>query len=439
MSLPATQYTVFLGGPRNVFVASEQGENRILKNIFYGFLNGEDPSHELFDDYIRTIVELNAPTSRSTNTIRVLEYLKKEVDRIGNADLNTLDLDYNKKKFTVSIGAKENKTTITMLFDKFNFSLEDLTNDSKINELLGFGEYTDEFETLTSGEDISQEVVEDIKSRVNNEIENNFPSMFKFLEKSLVLNTENFTSDIYFDDDNFTRGVLREMSPSNLTYSVEGKSKAWKSAYPELPIFRYKKTKKNLSERDNVEVLIPGYEYDENKESIVLNKGMNQKELANLFVYCIFNNLVGGGDIKTIFHDSLTLSTKLIDIEVSLPTTLSINKEDETMVDSGNSKQYNSNNFYVASKVVGDIRWTSKGLPTGKRRYEAIGVELPDYFPKKTEDGETREIISRGKELNQAVDLMEDFFYNSVANYLQLKEDIEEALMEAKSGVEEEE
>jgi len=441
------EYKVQIGNA--ILDATAFGRSKIIKNIFLSYLEGYTPGDkdEDFDNQIEKLEVVNRGTSYEDNVRPVLELLDEELERLETKDIGKTSIKFDKKKFAFDSSEDEEGKSFAIDTDQFDFSLRDLTDDSKINQILGFGEYTREFEDLTSVKDITREI--------NERLDRSFPTLFNYVQENLVVKKEGESTVLYFDDGDFTMNVLREFSPSRLSFKREkgGSKSAEFSSYLRLveleeKVSDFRDTPTELVKEIQKSWRNQFYELSiegkRNEIPIARLKDIKEgsREAAELFIKTIFN---GDRAIK-IFNDAYNVSNEIVDVKLTFPNEILCDPEGETE----GAQAFASSATVLDAPIMveritsGTMTWTStdrpgmegyirdidpydRGARVDGERVKVMG-ELPPYFPQGMTRGDSEKVI----------DVLEDFLYSTVANYLELKEAIEEALAKLPDTTEEE-
>lgn len=441
------EYKVQIGNA--ILDAKAFGKSKILKNIFLSYLesyNSGDKDED-FDNQLEQLEVINRGTTYEDNVRPALEHLQEELENIETKNIEDMTINFNKKKFSFDSEEDEEGKSFSLDTDKFNFSLADLTNDTKINQILGFGEYTREFEDLTSTKDITQEI--------NERLDRSFPTLFKFVQENLAVEKSSEHTTLLFYDEDFTMNVLRAFSPSTLSFKrKEGKVESSNisshlvlvelekniSDLVDTPIELAKEIERSW-ENEFYDLSIRG---KRNEVPIATLKDITEgsREAATLFIKAIFN----GDETIGVFNDAYDVSTDIIDIKLILPNEVMCDPEQEgTAVAHYKDAKTLRAPIMVEKIISGTMTWTSTNSPTKQgytkdidpydrgtivdgKKVKVMG-ELPEYFPQGMTRGDSERII----------DTLEDFLYSSVANYLELKDAIEESLAKLPKPSEEEE
>lgn len=437
-----SDYKVQIGNA--ILDAKVFGTRKILKNIFLSYLEGYNAGDkdEDFDNQISKLEVTNRGTTYEKNVRNVLSLLSEELERLETKPINSLNITFNKKKFTFDSEEDEEGRSFSLNTDEFDFSLKDLQSDSKINELLGLGEYTQEFEDLTSTKDITREI--------NEKLDKSFPTLFKYVQENLKISTSGSSVTLGFDDEDFTMNVLREFSPSQLSFKREGSGGGEAFFDSRLTVVETENPIEEIQE-DSLDF---GNELERSWQNIFYKLGFvgkrsklgpyarlknieeGSRDAAELFLRIIFS----GDKMIKVFNDAYNVSNEIVDVEVTIPTKVQLNPREATDDARAVISNDNANALQVPIEVrrisSGTMTWTSTNKPGQTDYIRAINRfdpkmpgEFPAYFP----------TGMKPKDSEPVIDALEDFLYSTAANYMELKETIEEALEGLTDTSEEEE
>jgi len=184
------------------------GQALILKNLAYGFLEeGSNTEDQLLDENITDLEMRNRRGIYEDNAREAKEIFKSKLTKITSTEIKELH------------GIKRFKGKL-IDFTKMNFTINDLKDENKFATIIGMGEGTEEYESLTGTGEEYDVIIENMEEILEDESEEYpFKTLIDTIKKNMEVTTGRNNLVISFGDDEkkaFTEQVLSDYKPSSL-------------------------------------------------------------------------------------------------------------------------------------------------------------------------------------------------------------------------------
>lgn len=453
------------------------GQSIILKNLAYGFLEeGSNADDQLLDENIEELEMKNRRGIYEENVERAKEIIKSKLADITSTEIKKL---HKIKKFKGKL----------LDFSKMDFTIDDLKNPNTFATIVGKGEETEEYETLTGTGEQYETVIEDMEEILEEESEDYpFKTLVDTIKENMEITTGRNNLVISFGDDEkkpFTEQILSAYKPSNLfrvdypktkkknvikqdvflmdEISTDGESplddQKWRRAKdPKGKTFLKlygldEKLREDINGFNLMDLYDVKFDPSQQKTSVkqgeervsVISEGRVILTLKNidkntafkLLIHCLFPTDAGGRRRKII--DILSDFKVLADVQVSIPEEIILDPYKNLL---RNEKfTFDEITARVEVSITGELRFTRVPIRTEGRgqyaRERKVSRNVPEYFTISTEvseasladideeEGKASKTGAFTEQINAARDEAMDFLQNLLANTYELEESLE--------------
>jgi len=416
------------------------GQSIILKNLAYGFLEeGSNADDQLLDENIEELEMKNRKGIYEENVGRAKEIIKSKLAGITSTEIKEL---HKIKKFKGKL----------LDFSKMDFTIDDLKNPNTFATIIGKGEETEEYETLTGTGEQYETMIEDMEEILEEESEDYpFKTLVDTIKENMEVTTGRNNLVISFGDDEkkpFTEQILSAYKPSNLfrvdypqtkkknvikqdvflmdEITTDGDSplddQKWRRAQdPKGKTFLKlygldEKLREDINGFNLMDLYDVKFDPSQQKTSVkegeervsVISEGRVILTLKNidkntafkLLMHCLFPTDAGGKKRKIIAI--LSDFKRLADVQISIPEEIILDpyknklrsrkKEDGVVIDEGKFT-FDEITARVEVSVTGELRFTRVPIRTqGRGQYAGerkVSRNIPEYFTISTEVSES--------------------------------------------------
>ena len=451
------------------------GQSIILKNLAYGFLEeGSSAEDQLLDENIEELEMKNRRGIYEENVGRAKEIIKSKLADITSTEIKEL---HKIKKFKGKL----------LDFSKMDFTIDDLKNPNTFATIIGKGEETEEYETLTGTGEQYETLIEDMEEILEEESEDYpFKTLVDTIKENMEVTTGRNNLVISFGDDEkkpFTEQILSAYKPSNLfrvdypqttkknvikqdvvlmyEISTDGDSplddQKWRRVQDPkgktfLKLYGLEEKLRddingfNLMDLYDVRVDTSqqktSFKVDDKRVSgvsevrvILTLKNIDKNTAFKLLMHCLFPPK----QKKRKIIDVLSDFKRLADVKVSIPEEIILDPYKNLL----RKKKFAFDEITakVEVSVTGELRFTRIPIRTQGRgdyaRERKVSRSVPEYFTISTEvseaslaeiedeEGKASKTGAFTEQINAARDEAIDFLQNLLANTYELEESLE--------------